>query len=158
MAEDLILHHGDKKAQYESLIPQIKGLMTGEPNLIANLGNIAAALKEQFNWLWVGFYWVENEELVLAPFQGPVACTRIKKGRGVCGTSWEKGITLIVDDVEKFPGHIACSSASRSEIVVPVFQNGQIVGVLDVDSTELAHFDHIDQQYLEEIVGFLDQF
>ncbi|MEY3539812.1 MAG: hypothetical protein RL188_1229 [Bacteroidota bacterium] len=158
MAEDLTLHQGTKKEQYESLIPQIKGLMTGEPNLIANLGNIAAALKEQFNWLWVGFYWVEGEELVLAPFQGPVACTRIKKGRGVCGTTWEKGMTLIVDDVEKFPGHIACSSASRSEIVIPVFQNGQIVGVLDVDSTELAHFDTIDQQYLEEIVGFLDQF
>ena len=158
MAEDLTLHQGTKKEQYESLIPQIKGLMTGEPNLIANLGNIAAALKEQFNWLWVGFYWVEGEELVLAPFQGPVACTRIKKGRGVCGTTWEKGMTLIVDDVEKFPGHIACSSASRSEIVSPVFQNGQIVGVLDVDSTELAHFDTIDQQYLEEIVGFLDQF
>ena len=158
MAEDLIIQHGDKKTQYESLIPQIKGLMTGEDNLIANLGNIAAALKEQFNWLWVGFYWVESDELVLAPFQGPVACTRIKKGRGVCGTSWEKGITLIVNDVEKFPGHIACSSASRSEIVVPVFQNGQIVGVLDVDSAELAHFDAIDQTYLEEIVGFLDQF
>ena len=158
MAEDLTLHQGTKQEQYESLIPQIKGLMTGEPNLIANLGNIAAALKEQFNWLWVGFYWVEGEELVLAPFQGPVACTRIKKGRGVCGTTWEKGMTLIVDDVEKFPGHIACSSASRSEIVIPVFQNGQIVGVLDVDSTELAHFDTIDQQYLEEIVGFLDQF
>jgi L-methionine (R)-S-oxide reductase len=158
MAEDLTLHQGTKKEQYESLIPQIKGLMTGESNLIANLGNIAAALKEQFNWLWVGFYWVEGEELVLAPFQGPVACTRIKKGRGVCGTTWEKGITLIVDDVEKFPGHIACSSASRSEIVIPVFQNDQIVGVLDVDSTELAHFDTIDQQYLEEIVGFLDQF
>jgi len=157
MAEDLVLHQGDKKAQYESLIPQIKGLMTGEDNLIANLGNIAAALKEQFNWLWVGFYWVSGDELILAPFQGPVACTRIKKGRGVCGTSWEKGITLIVEDVEKFPGHIACSSASRSEIVVPVFQNGQIVGVLDVDSTELAHFDAVDQQYLEEIVGFLDQ-
>ena len=157
MAEDLIIQHGDKKSQYESLIPQIKGLMTGEDNLVANLGNITAALKEQFNWLWVGFYWVESDELVLAPFQGPVACTRIKKGRGVCGTSWEKGITLIVDDVEKFPGHIACSSASRSEIVVPVFQNGQIVGVLDVDSTELAHFDTIDQTYLEEIVGFLDQ-
>jgi L-methionine (R)-S-oxide reductase len=158
MAEDLMLLKGTKKEQYESLIPQIKGLMTGEDNLIANLGNIAAALKEQFNWLWVGFYWVANDELVLAPFQGPVACTRIKKGRGVCGTSWEKGITLIVEDVEKFPGHIACSSASRSEIVVPVFQNGQIVGVLDVDSTELAHFDSVDQQYLEEIVGFLDQF
>jgi L-methionine (R)-S-oxide reductase len=158
MAEDLIIQHGDKKTQYESLIPQIKGLITGEDNLVANLGNITAALKEQFNWLWVGFYWVEAHELVLAPFQGPVACTRIKKGRGVCGTSWEKGITLIVDDVEKFPGHIACSSASRSEIVVPVFQNGQIVGVLDVDSTELAHFDAIDQTYLEEIVGLLDQF
>ncbi|MFM7720078.1 MAG: GAF domain-containing protein [Sediminibacterium sp.] len=158
MAEDLIIQHGDKKSQYESLIPQIKALMTGEHNLVANLGNITAALKEQFNWLWVGFYWVESDELVLAPFQGPVACTRIKKGRGVCGTSWEKGITLIVDDVEKFPGHIACSSASRSEIVVPVFQNGQIVGVLDVDSTELAHFDAIDQTYLEEIVGLLDQF
>ena len=157
MAEDLIIQVGDKKTQYESLIPQIKGLITGEENLVANLGNITAALKEQFNWLWVGFYWVEGDELVLAPFQGPVACTRIKKGRGVCGTSWEKGITLIVDDVEKFPGHIACSSASRSEIVVPVFQNGQIVGVLDVDSTELAHFDAIDQTYLEEIVGFLDQ-
>lgn len=153
-----MLLKGTKKEQYESLIPQIKGLMTGEDNLIANLGNIAAALKEQFNWLWVGFYWVANDELVLAPFQGPVACTRIKKGRGVCGTSWEKGITLVVEDVEKFPGHIACSSASRSEIVVPVFQNGQIVGVLDVDSTELAHFDSVDQQYLEEIVGFLDQF
>ena len=158
MAEDLTLHQGTKKEQYESLIPQIKGLMTGEDNLIANLGNIAAALKEQFNWLWVGFYWVIDEELVLAPFQGPVACTRRKKGRGVCGTSWEKGIILIVEDVEKFPGHIACSSASRSEIVVPVFQNGKIVGVLDVDSTELAHFDTTDQQYLEEIVGFLDQF
>ena len=158
MAEDLIIQVGDKKTQYESLIPQIKGLMTGEKNLVANLGNITAALKEQFNWLWVGFYLVIEDELVLAPFQGPVACTRIKKGRGVCGTSWEKGITLIVDDVEKFPGHIACSSASRSEIVVPVFQNGQIVGVLDVDSTELAHFDAIDQTYLEEIVGFLDQF
>lgn len=158
MAEDLIIQDGDKKSQYESLIPQIKALMAGEHNLVANLGNITAALKEQFNWLWVGFYWVESDELVLAPFQGPVACTRIKKGRGVCGTSWEKGITLIVDDVEKFPGHIACSSASRSEIVVPVFQNGQIVGVLDVDSTELAHFDVIDQTYLEEIVGLLDQF
>jgi GAF domain-containing protein len=158
VAEDLVLHHGDKKTQYESLIPQIKGLMTGEANLIANLGNIAAALKEQFNWLWVGFYWVVEDELVLAPFQGPVACTRIKKGRGVCGTCWGKGMTLIVEDVEKFPGHIACSSASRSEIVVPVFQNGKIVGVLDVDSTELAHFDRIDQVYLEEIVGFLDQF
>ena len=157
MAEDLTITKGDKKTQYESLLPQIQGLLSGETNLIANLGNIAAALKEQFNWLWVGFYWIQEDELVLGPFQGPVACTRIKKGRGVCGTSWEKETTIIVEDVEKFTGHISCSSASRSEIVVPVFQNGQIVGVLDVDSTELAHFDTIDQTYLEEIVGFLDQ-
>ena len=155
MAEDLILHHGDKKTQYESLIPQIKGLMTGEDNLIANLGNIAAALKEQFNWLWVGFYWVVEDELVLAPFQGPVACTRIKKGRGVCGTSWEKGITLIVEDVEKFPGHIACSSSSKSEIVLPVFKEGKMLGVLDVDSSELAQFDAVDQVYLEKILAMI---
>lgn len=155
MAEDLVLHHGDKKTQYESLIPQIKGLMTGEDNLIANLGNIAAALKEQFNWLWVGFYWVIDDELVLAPFQGPVACTRIKKGRGVCGTSWEKGITLIVEDVEKFPGHIACSSASKSEIVVPLFYNGSVVGVLDVDSDMLDQFDNTDKAYLEAIVALI---
>ena len=156
MAEDLVLHQGDKKAQYESLIPQIKGLMTGEDNLIANLGNIAAALKEQFNWLWVGFYWVIEDELVLAPFQGPVACTRIKKGRGVCGTSWEKGITLIVEDVEKFPGHIACSSLSKSEIVVPIIRNEKVVGVLDVDSSDLNAFDETDQQYLEEIIALIE--
>ena len=155
MAEDLIIQDGDKKTQYESLIPQIKGLMTGEDNLIANLGNIAAALKEQFNWLWVGFYWVVDDELVLAPFQGPVACTRIKKGRGVCGTSWEKGITLIVEDVEKFPGHIACSSASKSEIVVPLFYNGSVVGVLDVDSEMLDQFDATDKAYLEAIVALI---
>jgi GAF domain-containing protein len=155
VAEDLVLHHGDKKTQYESLIPQIKGLMTGEDNLIANLGNIAAALKEQFNWLWVGFYWVVDDDLVLAPFQGPVACTRIKKGRGVCGTSWEKGITLIVEDVEKFPGHIACSSASKSEIVVPIFNGATVVGVLDVDSELLDQFDAVDQQYLEAIVALI---
>ena len=155
MAEDLMLLKGTKKEQYESLIPQIKGLMTGEDNLIANLGNIAAALKEQFNWLWVGFYWVANDELVLAPFQGPVACTRIKKGRGVCGTSWEKGITLIVEDVEKFPGHIACSSASKSEIVVPIFNGAAVVGVLDVDSELLDQFDAVDQQYLEAIVALI---
>ena len=158
MAEDLNIHTGTKQEQYEALIPQIQGLLQGENNLIANLANMSAALKEQFNWWWVGFYWIHDDELVLGPFQGPVACTRIKKGRGVCGSAWEKGATIIVPDVEKFPGHIACSSASRSEIVVPVFQNGQIVGVLDVDSTELAHFDAIDQTYLEEIVGFLDQF
>ena len=148
MAEDLTITKGDKKAQYESLLPQIQGLLSGETNLIANLGNIAAALKEQFNWLWVGFYWIQEDELVLGPFQGPVACTRIKKGRGVCGTSWEKEAAIIVDDVEKFPGHIACSSSSKSEIVLPVFKEGKIVGVLDVDSSELAQFDAVDQVYL----------
>lgn len=155
MAEDLSIHKGTKREQYESLIPQIQGLLMGETNLVANLANISAALREQFNWFWVGFYWILDDELVLGPFQGPVACTRIRKGRGVCGASWEKETTLIVEDVEKFPGHIACSSLSKSEIVVPVFQNGQIVGVLDVDSSELAQFDEIDQLYLEKIVGLI---
>jgi GAF domain-containing protein len=155
MAEDLTIAQGDKKAQYESLLPQIQGLLTGEPNLIANLANIAAALKEQFNWFWVGFYWVIDDELVLGPFQGPVACTRIKKGRGVCGTAWEKAATIIVEDVEKFPGHIACSSLSKSEIVVPVFKDGKVTGVLDVDSSDLSQFDAIDQVYLEKIVALI---
>jgi GAF domain-containing protein len=155
MAEDLTITKGDKKTQYESLLPQIQGLLSGETNLIANLGNITAALKEQFNWLWVGFYWIIEDELVLGPFQGPVACTRIKKGRGVCGTSWEKQTTIIVDDVEKFPGHIACSSSSKSEIVLPVFKEGKILGVLDVDSSELAQFDEVDQLYLEKILALI---
>jgi GAF domain-containing protein len=155
MAEDLTITKGDKKTQYESLLPQIQGLLSGETNLVANLGNIAAALKEQFNWLWVGFYWIIEDELVLGPFQGPVACTRIKKGRGVCGTSWEKEATIIVDDVEKFPGHIACSSSSKSEIVLPVFKEGKILGVLDVDSSELAQFDEVDQLYLEKILTMI---
>jgi GAF domain-containing protein len=155
MAEDLTITKGDKKTQYESLLPQIQGLLSGETNLVANLGNIAAALKEQFNWLWVGFYLIIEDELVLGPFQGPVACTRIKKGRGVCGTSWEKEATIIVDDVEKFPGHIACSSSSKSEIVLPVFKEGKIQGVLDVDSSELAQFDEVDQLYLEKILAMI---
>ncbi len=156
MAEDLHIIQGTKAEQYQELIPQIKGLLTGEPDLIANLANICAALKEQFGWLWVGFYLVKNEELVLAPFQGPVACTRIKKGRGVCGTSWAESKTLIVADVEKFPGHIACSSLSKSEIVVPIIRNGEVLGVLDVDSAELNSFDEIDKQYLEEIISFIE--
>jgi len=155
MAEDLNIQTGTKQEQYEALIPQIAGLLQGENNLIANLANISAALKEQFNWWWVGFYWIHDDELVLGPFQGPVACTRIKKGRGVCGSAWEKGATIIVDDVEKFPGHIACSSASKSEIVLPVFDKGNIVGVLDVDSAHLSDFDEIDQLYLEKIVGLI---
>ena len=155
MAEDLMIAKGTKTEQYESLIPQIKGLLEGEVDLIANLANVTAALKEQFGWLWVGFYLVKNDELVLAPFQGPVACTRIKKGKGVCGTSWAQEKTLIVPDVEKFPGHIACSSLSKSEIVIPVFENNNVVGVLDVDSVELSEFDETDQRYLEEIVRLI---
>jgi GAF domain-containing protein len=156
MAEDLTIIKGSKTEQYEALIPQIKGLLEGEEDLIANLANIAGALKEQFNWLWVGFYLVKKGELVLAPFQGPVACTRIAKGRGVCGTSWAEAKTLIVPDVEKFPGHIACSSLSKSEIVVPLFKGDEVVGVLDVDSVELNTFDETDQKYLEEIVKLIE--
>ncbi len=156
MAEDLAIITGSKTEQYQSLIPQIKGLLDGEPDLIANMANITAALKEQFGWLWVGFYMVKNDELVLAPFQGPVACTRIKKGRGVCGSSWAQASTLIVPDVEKFPGHIACSSLSRSEIVVPLIRNNQVLAILDVDSSEYDQFDSTDQQYLEEIVGLIE--
>ena len=156
MAEDLAIINGNKAEQYQSLIPQIKGLLKGEPDLIANLANVVAALKEQFNWFWVGFYIVRNDELVLAPFQGPVACTRIKKGRGVCGSSWAQAKTLIVPDVEKFPGHIACSSLSKSEIVVPVIRNNEVVAVLDVDSSEYDQFDTTDQQYLEEIVSLIE--
>jgi GAF domain-containing protein len=156
MAEDLQIGLGNKMEQYQNLIPQIKGLLTGEPDLIANLANIAAALKEQFGWFWVGFYIVKNEELVLGPFQGPVACTRIKKGRGVCGSSWEKAETIIVADVEKFPGHIACSSLSKSEIVVPILRNGIVWGVLDVDSDLLDQFNMKDQLYLEQIVALIE--
>ena len=155
MSEDLNIVHGTKEEQYLSLIPQIKGLLEGESDLIANLANIAAALKEQFYWLWVGFYLVKEDELVLAPFQGPVACTRIRKGRGVCGTSWEKMETLIVPDVESFPGHITCSSLSKSEIVIPIIRNNKVLGVLDVDSEKGNQFDETDQEYLEQIVALI---
>ena len=155
MAEDLAIITGSKAEQYQSLIPQIKGLLDGEPDLIANMANLTAALKEQFGWLWVGFYLVKGNELVLGPFQGPVACTRIKKGRGVRGSSWAQSKTLIVPDVEKFPGHIACSSLSKSEIVVPVIHNNQVVAILDIDSSEYDQFDTTDQQYLEEIVALV---
>jgi L-methionine (R)-S-oxide reductase len=155
MAEDLQIITGNKAEQYQSLIPQIKGLLDGEPDLVANMANVVAALKEQFGWFWVGFYVVKQDELVLAPFQGPVACTRIKKGRGVCGSSWAQAKTLIVPDVEKFPGHIACSSLSKSEIVVPVIRNNEVVAVLDVDSSEYDQFDTVDQHYLEAIVQLI---
>lgn len=155
MSDDLTITKGTKEEQYENLLPQIKGLLDGEPDIIANMANIAAALKEQFGWLWVGFYLVKNDELVLGPFQGPVACTRIKKGRGVCGTCWEKAETIIVPDVEKFPGHIACSSLSRSEIVVPVFKNREVAAILDVDSVNLSQFDSLDRKYLEKIIRYI---
>ena len=156
MAEDLQIIIGNKAEQYDSLIPQIKGLLEGEPDLVANMANVVAALKEQFGWFWIGFYVVKNDELVLAPFQGPVACTRIRKGRGVCGSSWAQAITIIVPDVEKFPGHIACSSLSKSEIVVPVIRNNEVVAVLDVDSVEYDQFDNTDKHYLEQIVNLID--
>jgi GAF domain-containing protein len=155
MAEDLLIAKGTKEEQYEALLPQIKALLEGEPDLIANLANITGALKEQFNWLWIGFYLVKGDELVLGPFQGPVACTRIKKGKGVCGASWAKAETLIVPDVEKFPGHIACSSLSRSEIVVPIIRNNKVLGVLDADSIEPDQYDIIDQKYLEQIIELI---
>jgi GAF domain-containing protein len=155
MAEDLNIVAGTQKEKYESILPQIDALLEGEPDLVANLANVTAALNEQFNWFWVGFYLVKKEELVLGPFQGPVACTRIKKGRGVCGTSWAQAKTLIVPDVEKFPGHIACSSLSRSEIVVPIIRNAEVIGVLDVDSEKLSAFNEVDQQYLEKIVAMI---
>jgi L-methionine (R)-S-oxide reductase len=152
MSEDLQIVTGSKSERYASLLPQIRALVEGEKDLVANLANIAAALKEQFGWLWVGFYLVKDGELVVGPFQGPVACTRIRKGRGVCGAAWEQALTLIVPDVEAFPGHIACSSLSRSEIVVPLFNNGAVTGVLDADSSALNEFDEEDRRWLEEIV------
>ncbi|WP_346238753.1 GAF domain-containing protein [Niabella insulamsoli] len=155
MAEDLNIIGGSKDDQYRSLIPQIKGLLEGEDELIANLANVSAALKEQFNWLWVGFYLVKKDQLVLGPFQGPVACTRIRKCRGVCGKAWEHAQTLIVPDVEQFPGHIACSSLSKSEIVIPIVRQREVVGILDVDSELLDNFDETDQYYLEAIVAAL---
>ena len=130
-------------------------MLFGETNLIANLANTTAALKEQFGWFWVGFYLVRNEELVLGPFQGPVACTRIKMGKGVCGASWERQETIIVPNVDEFPGHIACASASKSEIVLPLYNGETIIGVLDVDSEYLAHFDEVDGKYLKQILALL---
>jgi L-methionine (R)-S-oxide reductase len=152
MADDLQIAQGSKEKQYKTLLPQIIAVIDGEPDLIANLANITAALKEQFGWLWVGFYLVKNEALVLAPFQGPIACTRIQKGRGVCGAAWAKAETLIVADVEKFPGHISCSSLSKSEIVLPIIRNNEVIGVLDVDSELLNHFDEVDATYLQELI------
>ena len=156
MAEDLtITRNASKEEQYNSLIPQIEGLLYGETDFIANLANVCAALKEQFNWFWVGFYLVKNDELVLGPFQGPVACTRIKKGKGVCGSSWAQAETIIVPDVDEFPGHIACASASKSEIVLPLIKDGDVIGVFDVDSEFLNHFDETDKIHLEQVISII---
>lgn len=156
MAEDFQIATGSKQEQYLSIVPQIKGLLEGETDLIANLANITGALKEQFGWLWVGFYIVREEELVLGPFQGPIACTRICYGKGVCGTAWKEATTLIVPDVEQFPGHIACSSLSKSEIVIPIIRDNKVKAVLDVDSTALNEFSSVDQYYLEEIIALIN--
>lgn len=157
MSENFELIRGAKPEIYKGIIPQIKSIICGEPNLVANMANICAVLKEQFNWWWVGFYLVEEKELVLGPFQGPIACTRIARGKGVCGTAWQNKATILVDDVEKFPGHIACSSASKSELVVPVLKDGEVIAVLDVDSEYLSHFDEADRQFLEIIVSLLSK-
>ena len=155
MSEQLIIQGETKQERYEALLPQIKSVVEDEPDLIANMANVAAMLHETFRFWWTGFYRVQGEELVLGPFQGPMACTRIKKGRGVCGTAWAKAETQVVPDVDLFPGHIACSSASRSEIVVPIFCAGEVVAVLDIDSAELDTFDETDRHYLEQIIKML---
>lgn len=158
MAENLIVStSADKAEKYSTLVPQVEALVLGEEDIVANLANIAAALKQTFDFFWVGFYIVKGDELVLGPFQGPIACTRIDKGKGVCGTAWEKARTIIVPDVDKFPGHIACSSAARSEIVVPIIKNGAVVLVLDVDSDQLDSFDGIDEMYLCQIAAIIEK-
>ena len=157
MAEELTIPTStDKKEKYETLLPQIEGLLSNEPDLVANLANVSSALKFGMGFFWVGFYLVKDDELVLGPFQGPIACTRIKKGKGVCGTAWEKGKTILVPDVEQFPGHIACSSDSRSEIVLPGFKNEEVQLVLDVDSDQVNDFDTTDQVYLEKIMKLVE--
>ena len=156
MAETIYIRpEADKEEKYKELIPQLRALVETEKDEVANMANLAAALRQTFGFFWVGFYRVVEEELVLGPFQGPVACTRIRRGKGVCGTAWAEGRTIVVEDVEQFPGHIACSSESKSEIVVPVVREGQIVGVLDIDSDCLRTFDAIDASRLEEIVRLL---
>jgi L-methionine (R)-S-oxide reductase len=156
MAENLIIVGVSKEEKYASLLPQVKQLIGAENDLIANMANISAALNEAFNFLWVGFYLVKQNELVLGPFQGPIACTRIALGKGVCGTAWEKRETIIVDDVDRFPGHIACSSLSKSEIVLPLFdKQNNVFAVLDIDSESLNTFDKTDAYYLEEMIKLI---
>lgn len=155
MAENLIIASGNKEQKYAELYPQIEAVVAAESDPIANMANVAAMIHETFGFWWTGFYRVIDGQLVLGPFQGPLACTRIRKGKGVCGTAWQEGCTQVVPDVDQFPGHIACSSASRSEIVVPLWHNGEVTGVLDIDSAELATFDAVDQLWLEKIAGLM---
>ncbi|MEB2778905.1 GAF domain-containing protein [Algoriphagus sp. C2-6-M1] len=158
MSESLYIPESATKVEkYEAILPQIEALITGEPDLYANLANISAALKEAFDFFWVGFYLTKENQLVLGPFQGPIACTRISMGKGVCGTAWQEGKTILVPDVDAFPGHIACSSASKSEIVVPVFKGGVVAMVLDIDSDQLDYFDAVDQEYLEKLMRVFEQ-
>ncbi|MBP4049647.1 GAF domain-containing protein [Chromobacterium violaceum] len=154
MAENLIIENGSKEDKYQVLLPQAHALIAGETDIVAALANLSAALASTFGWLWTGFYLVKGEQLVLGPFQGPIACTRIPKGRGVCGSAWAQNRTLLVDDVDAFPGHIACSSSARSEVVVPIRDaSGKVAAVLDIDSDQPASFDQTDAVYLERIVA-----
>ena len=155
MAEDLIFHKGTKKEKYESIYPQIEALLFEETDTIAAMANIAAALKTQFDFFWVGFYRVQHDELALGPFQGPVACTRIKKGKGVCGEAWAKAEVILVPNVDEFPGHIACSAFSKSEVVLPLISNKEVWAVLDVDSDVLDDFDQEDIYYLNRILKLI---
>lgn len=159
MAEELLIStSSDKAERYKTLVPQIEALIMGESDVVANLSNIAAALKQSMNFFWVGFYLVKENQLVLGPFQGPIACTRINLGKGVCGTSWKEGKTIVVPNVDEFPGHIACSSASKSEIVLPAFKNGAVAMVLDVDSDQLNDFDEVDAKALEQVMRIIEHF
>ncbi|MGI6573640.1 MAG: GAF domain-containing protein [Fermentimonas sp.] len=155
MADELLVTGSSKRGRYESLCPQLQALLLGEDDLIANMANVVAALKEGFSFFWIGFYRVLSDQLVLGPFQGPVACSRIAYGKGVCGTAWKEGRVVVVPDVDQFPGHIACSSLSRSEIAVPVWSGNRIIAVLDIDSDQLDAFDEIDAHYLEKVCGLL---
>ena len=155
MSESIVISGNNREERYRSLIPQLKALLSGESDAVANMGNICAVLKETFGFLWVGFYLVKGNELVLGPFQGPVACTRIQLGKGVCGTSWQNRETLIVPDVDKFPGHITCSTLSKSEIVIPIIRTDRVVGVLDIDSIHLNDFTELDRTYLQSVVDLI---
>lgn len=157
MAEELRISVGDKNEKYSELLPQLYALTETEKDFIANLSNITAALKQTFHFFWVGFYLIKDGELVLAPFQGPIACSRIRYGRGVCGKAWEEARTIIVPDVDLFPGHIACSSESKSEIVVPVFDGDQVIGVLDIDSNVIDKFDDVDRFFLEKVSSLVSK-